>query len=179
MANEKKQADTMDMQAMMEVYKKIAAPGAPHKLLARMAGNWSTRTRTWMEPGKPAMETTGTCEAKMLLEGRYLQQEYTGNMMGNAFSGINIIGYDNHTGKYISIWIDSMSTGIYLFEGSASKDGKTISQESSYDDPVQGPMIWRSVTRIVDDNLVEYEMYTTVKEGKEEKMMEMTLTRKH
>ena len=177
MANEGKQEGKMDMEAMMEVYKKLAIPGAPHKLLARMAGSWITSTRTWMEPDKPPMETTGTCEARMLLEGRYLQQDYAGEMMGSLFAGINVIGFDNHTKKYVSTWIDSMSTGIYFFEGTAVPDGKTITQESRYDDPAQGPMMWRSVTRIEDDNTLKYEMYTTRQGEKEEKMMEMTLTR--
>ena len=164
---------------MMEVYKKVATPGAPHKLFASLEGTWTTRTKSWMEPDKPPTEMTGTCTQKMLLGGRYLHQEYTGEMMGEPFNGINIIGYDNHTKKYVSVWFDSMSTGIYLFEGTAGADGKTITQESSFDDPVRGPMGWRSVTRFMDDNTLEYEMYLTPKGGKEEKMMEMTVTRKH
>jgi hypothetical protein len=172
------QESKMDMEAMMEVYRKLAVPGAPHKLLANLTGSWTTKTRAWMEPDKPPLEGTGTCEQKMLLGGRYLQQEYIGEMMGSQFTGINLIGYDNHTKKFVSTWIDSMSTGIYYFEGSADADGKTITQESRYDDPVRGPMVWRSVTRIVDDNTLRYEMYTTPKGGKEEKMVEMTVTRK-
>ena len=174
----KPQEGKTDMQAMMEVYTKLATPGAPHKLLASMVGSWTTKTKSWMEPNKPPMETTGTCEQKMILGGRFLQQEYTGDMMGNRFTGINVIGYDNHTKKYVSTWIDSMSTGIYFFQGTASPDGKTITQESNYDDPVRGPMIWRSVTRIVDDNTLVYEAYGIGKGGKEEKMAEMTVTRK-
>jgi hypothetical protein len=173
-----KQEGKMDMQAMMEIYKKVGTPGAPHKLLASLEGSWTTRTKSWMEPGKPPMETTGTCEQKLLLGGRYLQQIYTGDMMGEPFTGINLLGYDNHTKEYVSVWIDSMSTGIYYFEGTAGPDGKTITQESSYDDPVKGPTVWRSVTRIKDDNTLEYEMYLTPEGGKEEKMMEMTVTRK-
>jgi Protein of unknown function (DUF1579) len=178
MAKEEKQEGKMDMQAMMEVYKRLGTPGTPHKVLAKLVGSWTTKTTAWMEPDKPPMEGTGTCEQKMLFDGRYLQQEYAGEMMGDKFSGTNLIGYDNHTKKYVSTWIDSMSTGIYYFEGTASADGKTITQESSYDDPVRGPTLWRSVTRIVDDNTLQYEMYLTPKGGKEEKMMEMTVARK-
>ena len=117
MSDREKQEGKMDMEAMMEVYRKLGTPGEPHKLLARLVGSWTTRTRAWMEPGKPEVQGTGTCQQKMLLDGRYLQQEYTGEMMGSTFTGINIIGYDNHTKKYVSTWIDSMSTGIYYFEG--------------------------------------------------------------
>jgi hypothetical protein len=131
-----------------------------------------------MEPGKPPVESTGTCEQKMILGGHYLRQEYTGDMMGQPFAGINILGYNNHTKKYESVWLDSMSTVVYFFEGPASKDGKTIMQECRYDDPVRGPSSWRSVTRIIDDNTLEFEMFITPKGGKEEKMMEMTISRK-
>jgi hypothetical protein len=178
MAKERKQKSRIDMQAMMKIYQKVGTPGAPHKRLANLAGTWITKTTTWMEPGNPPKESTGTCKQKMLLEGRYLQQEYTGKMMGSSFKGINVIGYDNYTKKYVSIWVDSMSTGIYFFEGTASPNGKTITQESRYDDPVRGPMTWRSVSKIVNVDTMAYEMYVTAKGGKEEKMMEMTLTRK-
>ena len=39
-------------------------------------------------------------------------------------------------------------------------------------------MKWRSVTKIVNDNTHVFEMYATAKKGKEEKMMEITYTRK-
>jgi hypothetical protein len=173
-----KQEGKMDMQAMMEVYKKVGTPGDIHKLFANLEGFWTTKTKSWMEPEKAPMETTGTCEQKLLLDGRYLQQIYSGDMMGEPFTGINILGYDNHTKKYVSVWFDSMSTGIYFFEGTASPDGKTITQESHYDDPIKGPTMWRSVTRIKDDNTLGYEMFLTPKGGKEEKVMEMTVSRK-
>jgi len=173
----KNQEGKLDMQAMMEVYKKVGTPGEPHKLLANLEGSWITRTKGWLE-GKPAMESTGTCEQKLVLDGHYLQQTYTGNMMGAPFTGINLLGYNNHTMKYESVWLDSMSTAIYFFVGKASADGKTITQECSYDDPIKGPAVWRSVTRFLDDNTLEFEMFITPVGGKKEKMMEMTVARK-
>ena len=167
------------MQAMMDVYKNLGAPGAPHKVLATMVGNWSTKIKSWMEPNKPPMESTGTCEQKMILGGRFLQQEFTGDIMGSMFTGIGVNGYDNHTRKYVSTWIDSMGTAILVFEGTASADGRTITQESHYDDPVRGPVRFRSVTNIMDNDKHTFEMYATYKGSKEEKMMEITYTRKH
>ena len=172
-----KEKEKMDMQAMMEIYKKVGTPGEPHKLLAKLEGSWTTRTRGWFE-GKQTMESSGTCEQKLVLDGHYLHQFYTVEMDGMPFSGINILGYNNHTKKYESIWIDSMSTAVYYFVGPGSADGKTITQECSYDDPVKGPAVWRSVTRIKDDNTLEFEMFIRPKGGKAEKMMEMTVSRK-
>jgi hypothetical protein len=39
-------------------------------------------------------------------------------------------------------------------------------------------MQWRSVTKIVDDHTVLFEMYATVKGGIEEKRMEITCNRR-
>ena len=178
MAKEKKREEKMDMQAAMDVYTKLGTPGAPHKVLASMAGSWITKTKGWMDPSKPPMESNGTCEQKMILGGRFLQQEFTGEMMGSPFAGIGVTGYDNHIKKYVSTWIDSMGTAILFFEGTASADGKTLTQEARYDDPLKGPMKWRSVTRIVDEHTHVFEMYGIDKKGKEEKMMEITYTRK-
>ncbi len=168
----------MDMQTIMEAYKKAGTPGEPHRLLAKLEGSWTTRSRGWLEPDKPPQESSGTCEQRMILDGHYLRQEYAGDMMGMPFTGISILGYNNHTKKYESIWIDSMSTAVYYFVGTASANGRTITQKCSYDDPVRGPSVWRTVTRIKDDNVVEFEMYLTPKGKKEEKMMEMTMTRR-
>jgi hypothetical protein len=178
MAKEKKQEGKADPQAMMEVYQKLATPGAPHKQLASMEGSWNTKTKEWMEPNKPPMESTGACEQKMLLGGRFLQQQCTGEMMGQPFTGLGVIGYDNYTKKYVSTWMDSMGTGIFPMEGTASGDGKTITQQGRYDDPIEGPMKLRGVTKIVDDNTEIFEMYATGKNGKETKMMEITYSRK-
>ena len=168
----------MDMQAMMELYQTLGTPGVGHKLLESMAGSWDTKTKSYLEPGKPPIESTGTCEQKMILNGRFLHQEFSGDMMGAPFIGIGVTGYDNHKKKYVSTWMDSMSTGIYYFEGAADPDGKIMTQECLGDDPVRGPMVWRSVTKIVDDNTHLFEMYGTDRSGNEGLMMEITYTRR-
>jgi hypothetical protein len=175
MATEKKQGKT---DQAMEVYRKLGTPGAPHELLANMAGSWTARIKNWMGPDTPPMEWTGSSEQRMLLGGRFLQQEFAGQMPVGSYNGIGYTGYDNHTRKYVSTWMDSMSTGIMVFEGTAGADGKTITQTARFDDPVQGPMQWRSVTRIVDGKNFVFEIYSTGKSGKEEKMMEISYTRK-
>jgi hypothetical protein len=178
LAKPEKPSDPMDAQAVMETYQKLATLGEPHKQLAALAGSWTTTTQSWMEPGKPPIKSTGSCEQTMLLGGRFLQQKCTGEMMGHPFTGIGVTGYDNHTKQYVSTWIDTMGTGIFFMEGTASADGKTVTQTGTYDDPIKGKMQLRAVSRTVDTNTHIFEMYGTGKNGKEWKMMEITYTRK-
>jgi hypothetical protein len=178
LAQRKIEEEKPDFQEVMEAWKKLATPGEPHKLLANRAGSWSIKSRHWMEPDEPPVTFTGFCERKMILGGRYLQEEFAGEMMGNPFTGIGAIGYDNHSKKYVATWMDTMSTGIYFFVGTASPDGKTISMESRFDDPIKGPAKWHLVTRIVDENTEVAEMRMAYESGAEEKC-ESTYTRKH
>ena len=178
LAKDKKSEKQMDPQAMMETYKKLATPGEPHKLFASLAGSWTTKTKEWMEPDKPPMESTGSAEMKMLLDGRFLQQEFTGDMMGQPYSGIGITGYDNLRKRYVSTWIDSMGTGIFTMEGTASADGKTITLKGQHAELGGGQMTHRAVWKIVDSNTQTFDMYGTHEHGKEMKMMEITYTRK-
>ena len=178
LAKEKKRETPMDQQAMMELWKKLATPGEPHKLLASLAGSWTTTTKEWTEPGKPPTESTGTADMKMLLDGRFLYQEYHAQMMGQPFSGVGIDAYDNMTKKYVTAWIDTMGTGIFMMEGRAGADGKTITLRGSHSEPGGGTMSHRAVWMIVDNNSQTFEMYGAHGKEKEMKFLEITYTRK-
>jgi uncharacterized protein DUF1579 len=177
LAKSKKPAQP-DMNAMMDTYQKLSTPGEPHKQLASLAGTWTTKTKEWMDPSKPPTESTGTCEEEMLLDGRFLQQDCTGEMMGQPFAGIGVIGYDNFTKKYTTTWMSSMGTGIFSMNGTASADGKTITLHGSHPDPFEGVMKHRAIWKFVDANTQTFEMYGGHGHDKEKKMMEITYTRK-
>jgi hypothetical protein len=177
-AKEKKHEKTIGPQQMMELWKQAATPGEPHKLFASLAGAWTTTAKEWMEPGKPPMESSGTVEMKSVLGGRFLQQEFTGNMMGQPYSGIGTTGYDNLRKKYVSTWIDSMGTGIFFMEGTAGPDGKTLTLKGGHDEPGGGHMTHRAIWKLVDSNTQTFEMYGAHKGEKEMKGMEIIYTRK-
>lgn len=178
LAKEKKHDKPMDKEAMIELWKQLGTPGEPHKLFGTLAGSWTTTTKEWMEPGKPPMESTGTAEMKMLLDGRFLYQEYNGQMMGQPFNGIGIDAYDNMTKKYVTAWMDSMGTGIFLMEGMATPDGKTITLRGSHPEPGGGKMTHRAIWKLIDSNTQQFDMYGAHHGQKETKMMEITYTRK-
>ena len=75
-------------------------------------------------------------------------------------------------------WMDTMGTGIFIMEGTASADGKTITLKGSHPEPGGGQMHHRAVWKLVDSNTQTFEMYGNHGHGKEAKMMEITYTRK-
>lgn len=167
-----------DMKMMMEKFEKAGAPGEQHKQMASLEGQWDTKTKSWMEQNKPPMETTGSCEYKMVMGGRFLKQKCTGEMMGKQFEGMGVTGYDNTSQKYTSTWMDNMATTLHVMEGTAG-DTKTITQQGEYTCPMRGHMKLRSVLKIIDDKTHIFEMYgTDDKGGQEAKMMEITYSRK-
>ncbi len=177
-AKDQKGQKPNDPQAMMELWKQAATPGEPHKLFATLVGTWTTTTKEWMEPGKAPMESTGTAESKMLLDGRFLHQEFHGQMMGQPFTGMSIDAYDNIRKKYVTIWVDTRGTGVIIMEGTGSRDGKTITLKGSHAAPGGGTMSHRAIWKIIDANHQLVEMYSAQHGQKETKTMEITYTRK-
>ncbi|MCB2187359.1 MAG: DUF1579 domain-containing protein [Deltaproteobacteria bacterium] len=167
-----------DMQEMMAVYQKLGTPGVPHQKMASLAGTWTTSTIAKLPSGENSPPSPGQAEITMVLGGRYMRQDFHGEMMGYPFQGIGYTGYDNHTGQYVSTWMDSMSTAIMYFTGAAAPDDRTFTQEADYDDAVRGPMKWRSVTSLEDGDTFTFVMYVLPPGGEPDKMMEILYKRK-
>ena len=169
---------TPEQQAEMEAFAKAGTPGAPHQALAATAGNYDLKVRSWMEPGGPPMEETGTATRAMALDGRVRVEMLSSAMMGTPFNGHGMLGYDNVTGKYWSTWNDSMSTGLMVSEGTCNAD-KSCSFTGSWNDPIKkAPVTARMTTRWTSPTTEVFEMYGPGRDGKEMKMMEITYTKK-
>ena len=155
----------------------LAQPGPEHQHLAKLAGTWDVKATMWMEPGKPPMESTGTATMAVILDGRYLHQDYKGELMGQPFTGIGIEGFDRVKMAYTTTWIDSMSTGVMHMDGTSSDGGKTISYAGDFSCPMEKTQIkGRSITTMTDDKTFMVTMFAT-RGGSESKSMELRYTR--
>ena len=166
-----------EMQAMMAAYEKAAAPGSNHAFLAKMEGHWDATAKMWMGPGEPEV-STGVSENRMILGGRFLLQDFEGMVMGRPFKGMGLTGFDNVSGKFASVWVDSMGTGMMTGSGSLDASGKVLRSVDRYNDPtVKGPKETRDVLTLVDDDTIVMEMFEKGPDGKEVKTMEITYRR--
>ena len=114
----------------------------------------------------------------MVLDGRFLQQEFTGEMMGHPYSGIGISGYDNLR-KTLCVDMDRHDGNRSLRHGRhGERRRQDYHPEGQHDE-----LRWRAdvascgVEACGCEHAI-FEMYGTHGHGKEMKMMEITYTRK-
>ncbi|MCC6676420.1 MAG: DUF1579 domain-containing protein [Phycisphaerales bacterium] len=138
-------------------------PGAMHRRLARMVGEWHGSTRMWMSPGGESL--TGECvwHVTSVMDGRYIRCEMIGEMPGlGEYRGLGYSGFDNVSGEFVGTWIDNHGTGIMNGAGGLSDDGRTMRWSYSYNCPIRRkPMTVRQVETFPDDDTMSFEMFTT------------------
>src|SRR5262245_48735757 len=71
----------------------LSTPGPEHKILESLSGTYGAKVKAYFEPGKPPEESTGVMKRKMLMGGRYLQEEYEGKIGPESFSGMGLVGF--------------------------------------------------------------------------------------
>jgi len=180
-AQDKADAPKMDpqMAAAWERAAKAGTPGAPHKALEPLVGEWTCEVKTWMSPEAPPMESKGTSKTTWILNGRFVHEEFSGDMGGQAFKGMGMYGYDNTKQKYVITWVDDMTTAIFTAEGVAQDGGKAFAfmgkmycaPTDEHDRPVM------HVIRIISNDKHVMEM-SDPRLGDKGRMMEITYTRK-
>jgi hypothetical protein len=154
-------------------------PGAKHKALEPFVGEWTAEIKAWMAPGQPPTESKGTAKATWIMDGRYVQEEFSGDFMGQPFRGLSLTGYDNVRGKYRSVWVDNMSTTIVTSEGDFDAANKTLTFNGDYACAMTGDKHKQAkmISRIVSKDKHVFEMYDP-SQGPNAKVMEITYTRK-
>lgn len=182
LAQEKKPAAqpmSKEQQAQMDAMMKAMTPGAAHKRLGEMAGEWTFTNKMWMDPSAPPTESTGSATHRLILGGRYLHGEHRGMFAGMPFEGISIMAFDNVTQKYYLSWIDNMGTGLAYFAGTYDAAKRAYTYLGDMDDPTRPgtKLKVREVITIVDANTLRVDWYQA-EGGKEVKTMEIVYSRK-
>src|SRR5687768_5057491 len=128
LAEHKTTSEKMDpkTEEMMKKAEAAGTPGSAHKALDPLVGSWNVEVKCWMTPDAPPRLSKGTSKSSWVLNGRFVQEDFKGEMMGKPFNGMSLTGFDNQKQKYNTIWVDDMSTSMLLSEGTAENDAKTF-----------------------------------------------------
>jgi hypothetical protein len=141
----------------------------------------------WMDPSGPPSESKGHTKSKWVLDGRYIMDEFSGEMMmpnekgemvKTSFKGIGYTGFDNVKNLYVGNWIDSMGTGMYHTTGSFNPLTRTLQMWGQMDDVAMGVYgkIVRYDIKIVSEDQHVFTMYDC-HAAPDYKVMEITYTR--
>jgi hypothetical protein len=172
----KSDADKQEMQKKMEA---AGTPGPAHKALDALVGNWKTEVKCWGEPGGAPNVSQGTAKTSWILNGRFLEEEFHGDMMGKPFTGRSLMGYDNVKQTFNTVWVSDMQTGMFTSEGKGENGNKVITLEGKSNCPATGrkdiPM--KTVFRVISQDKHVFEMFDGSR-GENAKTMEITYTRK-
>jgi hypothetical protein len=166
-----------DEAAMMEAFEKAGTPGPHHEAMARLAGKWNATMTMWEQPGAKPSSYEGTMTNKMVMGGRYMEQIFDGEVMGQPMSGRGIAAFDNVTGKHTGVWYDSLSTQITYSEGECNKDHTVETAYLKTHDPMGNEVNAKLVTRVVSNDEHVFEYYMLLPDGGEFKTMEIVYKR--
>jgi hypothetical protein len=115
---------------------------------------------------------------QVILGGRYLRGDFTGDMMGQTFHGINIIGYDNAVKEFNSVWIDDMGTGMMYEKGKYNEKKQITEMTGKMVDPMKAKTL-DTYTTIARDGADKETMKMYIVNGKNKVInMEIVYTRK-
>jgi hypothetical protein len=163
--------------AMAAAMEKYSMPRKEHEMLKAMAGSWTTTMRAWTGPGQPT-ESVGSAESKLILDGRFLQEDYSGTFFGRKFVGHGLTGFDLGKGRYVSTWADNLGTWFTTTEGSLDASGKVLTMTGENFNPAIGKNSpSKMVTRIESERRHVFEVYDKM-DGKDVKVMEIVYNRK-
>jgi hypothetical protein len=166
-----------DQAEMMRKWQESINPGPMHQMLAKMVGNWKTVMIMPNPMTGEEIKSEGSMTVEALLGGRYFKSTQSGNMMGMPFEGVGMDGYDNVAKEFVTIWMDNMGTGIMMMKGSFNETEKTFVYKGESLDPMSGKFVkYRSVTKALDDDHINFDMYTS-QGGEETKAFTMKYER--
>jgi hypothetical protein len=169
---------TADQEEMMKKAEAAGRPGPGHQALEHFVGDWKAEVKCWMDPDGPPHVSQATVKGNWILNGRFLEEDFQGEMMGKPFRGRTLLGFDNVKQTFNSVWVSDMQTSMFVTEGKGDKGNKVITLEGTASCAATGrndlPM--KVVLRVLSPDKHTFEMFDESR-GENAKTMEITYTR--
>jgi hypothetical protein len=147
-------------------------PGPELDKLKALEGTWEATIKAG------GMESKGSVTYKMDLGGLWLVSDFQSDFGGQKFQGKGFDSYDAGKKKYVTVWVDSMSTAPLHMEGTFDKDGKVLTMTGEGPGEDGKPTKFKTTSEMKDKDSMTFTMYTLDKDGKDQEMMTITYKRK-
>jgi hypothetical protein len=164
----------LDSAAIAKAWTDYATPSKAHEMLAKDTGIWDADMTFWMPDSPEPQKAKSVATYKMILDGKYQEGTFKGEMFGMPFEGRGMTAYDNASKEFITTWIDNMGTGMLVSRGQYDEVSKSITFNGKMVDPVTGKeKKVKEVITFIDDKNQKMEMFEVNSDGTEFKNMEI------
>lgn len=172
------QPSAAQMAEMMAKAAKFTQPSDHHKVLERFIGKWTHESRMFMG-GQATPPEKGSAESKWMMDGRWMQSQTKGTMMGMPMQGFLVMGYDNFKMSYVGTFISSIDTAMLRFEGDLDPSGNVLILYGTLDEYLTGEhdKMVKYVWRFEGDDKIIFEIHDLPIGEKNTKVMEIVSTR--
>jgi len=152
--------------------------GPQHELLAAMVGDWSGPTQTWFDPDGAPEECETEASARLLLGGRWLRFDYSGEAMGKRHAGEMTLGFHRDPQRFEMAWIDSSHTGTeIIYSTGPLAEGGGISVLGSYHAGAER-WGWRTAFLLEGADTLIVRAWNVTPDGQEQRAIETRLRRR-
>jgi len=170
--------DPMASPEFMQDWMASAQPTEAHRELAEGVGTYAVDMKMWMSPeAEEPMPGEAVATRRTILGGRYTLEEFDSTFMGMPYQGILIEGYDNLSGEYLTIWMDTMSTWPAISRGKKQEDGSVTMSGVIKDVMTPGGRPTRAVIT-GDERESTMTMFDSLPGGGDFRCMELRYTRR-
>ena len=116
----------------------LMTPGPEHEQLARWVGEWDAEVKIWMSPDGEPMVSSNKTTARMILGGRFLQSEASGEFMGMTVESMGIMGFDRRSEEFTTVGFDTLGTYYVTAKGTYDEETKTLTMRGEDYDAALG-----------------------------------------
>jgi Protein of unknown function (DUF1579) len=173
-----KQKKQEQKQKQMDAWLAMSKPGEFHRHLQDLQGTWDATIEYWADPAAPSVKAKGTSQSKLLMEGRYLQQELQTELMGQPYTVFLMLGYDNLAKQYWGIWLDNLTTALTTMKGAYEEPRKLV-LKGEYEDVTSGAVRrTRGVIELPENGRYSFKLYEIYPTGEERMSLIIQFTRR-
>jgi hypothetical protein len=149
----------------------LPKPGPEHEKLKQLEGDW----KAVMEMA--GQKSEGKVTYKSICGGMWVSSDFQGDIAGMKFQGHGLDGYDTNKKKYVSVWVDSMSSAPMVQEGDIDPSTKLLVLTGEAPGPDGKLQKLKSTVTTGDKDHFTFKMYLVQSDGSDQQMMTIDYTR--
>ena len=108
------------------------SPRDEHARLADLCGAWSTAATLSIDGAPAGPAEAGIADIAPMMGGRFIAIRESGQLMGEAFEALKILGFNNAAGLYEATWVYTGSTAMMRARGIMDPQSGVLTFQAQY-----------------------------------------------